>query len=58
MLTSEQASAIANFFEIDRTEVEARRIAEKFRIEHADNPAAAYAVQMLHEDSPTYGRTR
>ncbi len=55
LLTAEQASAIARFFEIDSREIEARRIAERFRLEHADNPAAEQAINMLHEDPPIYG---
>lgn len=55
LLTAEQASAIANFFEIDANEIEARRIVERFRLEHADNPAAEQAINMLHEDPAAYG---
>lgn len=55
LLTAEQAAAIAKFFEIDTNEIEARRIVEKFRIEHADNPAAEQAIHMLHEDQAAYG---
>ncbi len=55
LLTTEQASAIAKFFGIDANEVEARRIVERFRLEHADNPAAEQAINMLHEDSAIYG---
>lgn len=55
LLTIAQASAIAEFFEIDPIEIEARRIVEKFRLEYADNPAAAQAINMLHEDPVIYG---
>lgn len=55
LLTTEQANAIAKYFEIDPNEVEARRIVERFRLEHADNPAAEQAVNMLHEDPAIYG---
>lgn len=55
LLTSDQASAIAKFFQLDATEVEARRIVEKFRLEHAGNPAAEQAIHMLHEDPVAYG---
>ncbi len=58
LLTTEQATAIAKFFEVDETEMEARRIVEKFRTEHADNPAVERAVNMLHEDPATYGQKR
>ena len=57
LLTAEQAAAIAKFFKVEPNEMEARRIAEKFRTEHADNPAALQAVQMLHESSPPYGKS-
>ena len=54
--TAEQAAAIGKFFKVDATEMEARRIAEKFRMDHADNPAALQAVQILHEGQPPYGK--
>src|SRR5215469_12872908 len=43
LLTAEQAAAVAKFFKIDAMEMEARRIVEKFRMEHANNPAADQA---------------
>lgn len=55
LLTAEQANSIAKFFGIDANEVEARRIVERFRLEHADNPAAEQAINMLHEDPAIYG---
>lgn len=55
MLTTDQASAIAKFFGVDANEMEARRIVQKFRLEHADNPAATQAILMLHEDIAAYG---
>ena len=55
LLTAEQAAAIAKFFDLDANEIEARRIVEKFRLEHADNPAAEQAIHMLHEDPSAYG---
>lgn len=54
LLTGEQAAAIAKFFKVNATEFEARRIVEKFRLEHADNPAAAQAIHMLNEDPTAY----
>ena len=54
LLTSEQSAAIAKFFNLDANDVEARRIVEKFRLEHADNPAAEQAIHMLHEDPAIY----
>lgn len=55
LLTAEQAAAIANFFDLDANEMEARRIVEKFRLAHAGNPAAEQAINMLHEDPAIYG---
>src|ERR1041384_1820007 len=55
LLTAAQASAIAKFFKIDKNETAARLIAERFRIEHAGNPAAVQAINMLHEEAPIYG---
>jgi transcriptional regulator with XRE-family HTH domain len=55
LLTAEQAAAISKFFELDANETEARRIVEKFRFDHADNPAAEQAIHMLHEDHAIYG---
>ena len=54
LLTSDQARSIAQFFAIGENEMEARRIVEKFRLEHADNPAAEQAINMLHEDPAIY----
>lgn len=55
-LTAEQAAAIARYFKVDATEMEARRIAEKFRTEHADNPAAAQALQILNDSALNFGK--
>ncbi len=55
LLTAEQAAAIAKFFALDANEIEARRIVEKFRVEHAHNPAAEQAINMLHEQPAFYG---
>lgn len=54
MLTADQAAAIAKFFDLDANDIEARRIVEKFRLEHADNPAAEQAILMLHEEIAAY----
>jgi transcriptional regulator with XRE-family HTH domain len=48
LLTAEQAAAIATFFRLDGKDMEARRIAEKFRMDHADNPAALQALEILN----------
>ena len=47
--TEKQAAALARYFGVDPHEMEARRIAEKFRQEFAENPAADAAVQMLND---------
>jgi HTH-type transcriptional regulator, competence development regulator len=52
--TAEQTTALARFFQQDPTHAEARRIAEKFRQEHAHNPAAVQALQILNEDATPY----
>lgn len=57
LLTPEQGAAIAIFFGLSANEMEARRIVEKFRLEHADNPAAEQAINMLHE-APAIYRTK
>ncbi|HEY5298726.1 MAG TPA: helix-turn-helix transcriptional regulator [Verrucomicrobiae bacterium] len=49
--TKEQTLALAKFFGQKPDFMEARRIAEKFRMEHAENPAALQALQILN-DSP------
>lgn len=54
LFTPNQSKAIAEFFDLDTTDFEARRIVEKFRIEHADNPAAETAIHMLHDDPAVY----
>jgi transcriptional regulator with XRE-family HTH domain len=49
--TAEQTTALGRFFGVNQEEMEARRIAEKFRSEHAENPAAAKALQILNDAS-------
>ncbi len=56
LLTAQQAAAIARYFKVDAAEMEARRIAEKFRTEYADNPSAAQAIQILHDASLSSGK--
>ena len=45
--TPKQAKALADYFGLDDRDMEARRIAEKFRLDFANNPAAKKAVQIL-----------
>ena len=47
--TEQQSAALARYFGVDPHDMAARRIAEKFRQDFADNPAAGKAVQMLNE---------
>jgi len=58
MLTAAQAKAISKFYSIDSNEIEARRIAEKFRFKYANNPAAEQAISMLYEEPATYSTKR
>jgi transcriptional regulator with XRE-family HTH domain len=51
--TEKQATALARYFGVESHDMEARRIAEKFRQDFADNPAAEMAVQMLNDRPPT-----
>src|SRR6266566_7456560 len=52
--TEAQTSRLARFFKLDETEAQARRIAEKFRQEFADNPAAGEAIGILAEEAAVY----
>jgi len=56
--TEEQTSRLAKFFKLDGTETQARRIADKFRQEFGDNPAAADAIGILAEEAAVYGLKR
>lgn len=56
VLTKKQAAALAGYFNVDAHDMEARRIAEKFRQDFADNPAADTAVQMLNDKASTSRR--
>ena len=47
--TEKQTAALARYFEVNPQDLEARRIAEKFRQDFAKNPAAPMAVQLLHD---------
>jgi transcriptional regulator with XRE-family HTH domain len=53
--TEDQTSRLARFFELDETETQAQRIAEKFRQEFAGNPAAREAISILAEETDAYG---
>jgi transcriptional regulator with XRE-family HTH domain len=52
--TEEQTSRLAKFFKLDETQTQARRIAEKFRQEFAENPAANEAISILAEEAVRY----
>jgi transcriptional regulator with XRE-family HTH domain len=53
--TQEQTSRLAKFFKLDETQAPARRIAEKFRQEFAENPAAKEAISILAEQAGGFG---
>jgi len=53
--TEEQTSRLAKFFKLDETETQAQRIAERFRQEFANNPAAKEAISILAEEAGVYG---
>jgi transcriptional regulator with XRE-family HTH domain len=52
--TEEQASRLANFFKLHETDIQARRIAEKFQHEFAEHPAAKEAIGILAEEVGVY----
>jgi transcriptional regulator with XRE-family HTH domain len=53
--TEEQTSKLAQFFRLRETEVEARRMAEKFRLENRGSPKAAReAICLLAEEAGIY----
>ncbi len=52
--TEEQAGKLAAFFDLKDNELQARRIAEKFRQDFADHPAAAGAILLLAEEAGVY----
>ena len=51
--TSGQTAALALFFRQDPVEWEARRIAQRFRQDHAGNPAVARALLLLQGERET-----
>lgn len=56
--TEEQTVRLAKFFKLDETETQAQRIAEKFRHEFAEHPAAKNAISILAEEAGIYGVKR
>jgi transcriptional regulator with XRE-family HTH domain len=52
--TEQQAGRLAKFFKLDVTEIQAQRIAEKFRHEFAQHPAAKNAISILAEEAGVY----
>jgi transcriptional regulator with XRE-family HTH domain len=57
--TEEQTSKLAQFFRLRETEVEARRMAEKFRLENRGSPKAAReAICLLAEEAGIYRAKR
>lgn len=52
--TEDQARKLGKFFGVEVTDILARRIAEKFRQEFADQPGATEAILMLAEEAGIY----
>ena len=52
--TEQQAGRLAKFFKLDETQIQAQRIAEKFRHEFAQHPAAKEAIGILAEEAGVY----
>jgi transcriptional regulator with XRE-family HTH domain len=53
--THQQTAALAKFFDVDVTELESMRMAEKFLSDNGHNPAAAaLAVARIQESSGEY----
>lgn len=52
--TEQQTIALARFFGADEKFLQARRIAEKFRNDYADHPAAMEAISLIAEEAPSY----
>ena len=55
--TEEQTGRLARYLGLDEREMQARRIAERFRQEYREDPAATHAILLLAEESGVY-RTR
>ena len=52
--TPEQAGLLARFFGVPLREIERRRIAAKFWLEHGNNPAVAAAAEAIHDTATAY----
>lgn len=52
--TEEQTARLARFFKLNETDTQAQRIAEKFRHEFAEHPAAREAIGILAEEAGVY----
>jgi transcriptional regulator with XRE-family HTH domain len=52
--TEDQTKALAAFFKVSFQEMEAKRLAERFWLEHGDSPAAKQAVSLLREQAAEY----
>ncbi len=52
--TEVQTHALANFFKVSFEKLEARRLAERFWMEHSDNPAAKKAAYLIREQAEEY----
>jgi adenine-specific DNA-methyltransferase len=52
--TEEQTRTIAKFFKVPFDEMEAKRLAEKFRMHYGNSPAARKAARLINEQSAEY----
>lgn len=55
MPTEEQTERLARYFRLNVAHCQARRIAEKFKQDFAENPAARDAIAILAEEAGVYG---
>ncbi len=52
--TEEQTRAFAKFFKVSFEELEAKRLAERFWMEHGRNPVAVRAASLIKETAGEY----
>jgi HTH-type transcriptional regulator, competence development regulator len=56
--TEDQTAALAKFFKLDVIDTQARRIAERFRLDYADDPASFAAISILAEEAAPFRVTK
>ena len=52
--TEDQVQVLAEFFKVPFEEMEAKRLAERFWLDHGDSPAAGKAALLLREQAVGY----